>query len=677
MCGHTGCLTAERFHMKKSLKHRSIVQKILAISAATACVAALGTTGAVAAPVSPDTPYPGSVPSWAQPSNDKGAAAADTSVEGEIFLSLQNQKSAVALATAVSTPGNRDYQHWLSPSQWISRYSPTKSDYANVVNFLKKQGLTITGTPDSRQYVVFRGSAAQVNAALGANLHKYNYKGSTLVGPSKVPTLPKSVAANVAGITVDQGSAVHPDYVRLDGGSTAKAQARSTAPATTSTACSDYWGQNNSTVPAAYGMTSDPTYICGYTPSQIQSAYGKAALTKSGHGSSKADGKGQTVAIIDAYASPTILADANAYSAMYGLPQLTSSTYQQIVPSPSQFKDEALCDYPSGWQPEQSLDVDAVHGTAPGAKILYVGGDNCNAGIDIAMSTILDHKLANIVSNSYGNEGEAVSTNYLFGQVNIELQAAAEGIGLYYSSGDNGDEAAGLGYASPDFPASSPWVTAVGGTSLAIGKSGNYQFETGWGDVRDQIVGGAYAAPLPGTDFRGGAGGGVSAVFSQPFYQKGVVPNSLAQGMRVSPDISSLADPYTGYVVGLSPINDDSTLATDPFTIETYGGTSVASPMSAGQMAVAQQVSGQTLGFANPAIYATNRHQPGTFTDVVPPKTQQALAFTSPSTGNSYLVSMNLDTSLATARGYDDVTGIGSMDYRFALAISRYGHGHY
>ncbi|WP_288023839.1 hypothetical protein [Arthrobacter sp.] len=170
------------------------------------------------------------------------------------------------------------------------------------------------------------------------------------------------------------------------------------------------------------------------------------------------DGKGQTVAIIDAYASPTILADANAYSAAYGLPPMNASNYQQIVPSPAEFKDEKLCGYPSGWQPEQSLDVDAVHGTAPGAKILYVGGDNCNAGIDIALSTILDGKLANIVSHSYGNLGEAVSANYLFGQVNLELQAAGEGIGLYYSSGDNGDEAANLGYTSPDFPASSPWA---------------------------------------------------------------------------------------------------------------------------------------------------------------------------------------------------------------------------
>lgn len=664
--------------MRTSFKPRKFVTKILAIGAATACVVALGATGATATPPSPDTPFPGSVPGWAQPANDQGAAAADTSVEGELFLPLRNQEGAKALAAAVSNPASSKYQDWLSPAQWIARYSPTKADYANVVNFLKTKGLTITGTPDGRQYVVFRGTVAQVNSAFGAQLHSYNFKGTTLVGPSEVPSLPKDVAALVSGITVDQGAAKRPNYATPDAGQNATPRARSTAPAAPSAACSNYYGQNSDTVPAAYGKTSFPTFICGYTPSQIQSAYGKDALVKAMLGNSgkhghAPDGKGQTVAIIDAYASPTILADANAYSAAYGLPPMDSGNYQQIVPSPSEFTDEALCAFPSGWQPEQSLDVDAVHGTAPGAKILYVGGNNCNAGIDLAMSKILDHKLANIVSNSYGNLGEAVSANYLFGQINLDLQAAGEGIGLYYSSGDSGDEAANLGYTSPDFPASSPWVTAVGGTSLAIAKDGSYQFETGWGDTRDQIVNGAYAAPLPGP-FRFGAGGGTSAAFAQPAYQAGVVPDSLAKGMRVSPDVSSVADPYTGYVVGISSINDDATLTTDPFAIFTYGGTSLACPLTAGQMAVAQQVSGETLGFANPAIYATNRQQPGTFMDVVPPQTQQALAFTNATTGKRYLVSLNLDTSLETAKGYDDVTGLGSMNYGFALAISQQGH---
>lgn len=641
-------------------------------------VFAFGTTGATAAPTPSDTPFPGAVPSWAQPANSEGPAAADTTIEAEFYLSLRDQKGAEALATAVSTPGNRNYQNWLTPDAWINRFSPTKASYAGVVNYLKTAGMSITGTPDSRLYVVFRGTVAQLDAAFGAQLTSYNFHGTTLVGPSQVPSLPAAVAASVAGISVDQGSLMtRPDYATPDGGAQPAPQARNQRPPTPSAACSNYYGQYADTVPTAYGKTSYPTYLCGYTPSQIQSAYGKNSINRDNGRGRGGDGAGQTVAIIDAYASPTILSDINTYSATYGLPQMTKNSYRQIVPDPSQFSDEEGCTGPSGWQPEQSIDVAAVHGTAPGANILYVGGFNCGGGLDIAMSKILDHKLANIVSNSYGNAGEGVSANTLAGEVNIQLQAAGEGVGLYFSSGDDGDEAINLGSISPDFPASSPWVTAVGGTSLAVAKNGSYQSETGWGDARNQIVNGAYVDPLPGT-FRFGAGGGISAFFAQPAYQKGIVPNSLAKGMRVSPDVSSVADPYTGYVIGISPINDDTTLTTDPFTVQTYGGTSLACPLTAGQMAVAQQLSGQTLGFANPAIYAASREGRSGPTDVVSPRSQQALAFTSPSTGFQYLVSLNLDTSLFTAKGYDDVTGLGSMNYPFALAVAQQanqGHG--
>ncbi len=639
---------------------------------------ALGTTGALAAPPSPDTSFPGAVPSWAQPANDQGAAAAGTTVEGEVYLHLRDAAGATALAAAVSDPANRHYQDWLSPSRWIGRFSPTRGDYAAVVDHLEAKGLTITGTPESRLYVVFRGTAAQVNGAFGTDLHNYNFHGTTLVGPASIPSLPAAVAATVAGLSVDQGRLLtRPDSLEQGAGLPHTPEAATLAPAQRAV-CSTYYGEHRFAIPPAYGRTEANTFICGYTPSQIQSAYGKGLLADAEPGNSgrhghAPDGRGQGVAIIDAYASPTMLSDVNTYSAKYGLPAMDSASYQQIVPAPSEFSDQALCQFPSGWQSEQTLDVDSVHGAAPGAGILYVGGFNCGGGLDIAMSTILDHKLANIVSNSYSNRGEAVPADVIAGEVTIQLQAAGEGVGLYFSSGDNGDEVANLGYASPDFPASSPWVTAVGGTSLAVDQRGRYLFETGWGNVLDKFANGAYAAPLPGTLFGGGAGGGVSAVFAEPGYQKGVVPDSLSQGNRVSPDIASLADPYTGYVIGISPINDNATLATDPFTIKTFGGTSLACPLTAGQMAVAQQVSGTVLGFANPAIYAVDRSGPWAFTDVVPRNHQPILAYTSARSGNNYLLSMDKDTSLATAKGYDDVTGVGSMSYRFALAVTGYG----
>ncbi|WP_314149173.1 S53 family peptidase [uncultured Leifsonia sp.] len=657
-------------------------KRALGILATTTAVVALSLAGASAANAADRVTYADSVPSWATAQNDAGAAPADTTVEGEIYLPLRDQNGAEALAKQVSNPSLSGYRKALSPQQWINRFSPTKADSDAVVSFLKAAGLTITAVPASRQYVVFRGTPEQLGSIFGTSLHEFSYAGRQLVAPTSAPSLPAGIGAKVSGVSLEQSRTLtRPDSIKqgdLGPSNTPQVRMKSVAPnagPVIETPCSHYIGEHTVTVPPAYnGQTSYSTYNCGYTPQQLRSAYGLSDLGKRG-----VNGRGQTVAIIDAYASPSIVKDVNTYSQQNGEPGLTNSSYQQLVPSPAQFTDQELCQYPSGWQGEQTLDVESVHAIAPGARILYVGGTNCGGGLDVAMSKILDNKLANIVSNSYGNVGEAVPADVIQGEVNLQLQAAGEGIGLYFSSGDNGDEAANLGYASPDFPASSPWVTSVGGTSLAINKNGSIAYETGWGDQFDQIVKNAdgslgYVAPLPGTRFVGGAGGGVSAVFSQPDYQRGVVPSALANGHRVSPDVAALADPYTGFQIGIRPIVDDTTLATGDYINETYGGTSLASPIVAAQIAIVQQATGKTIGFANPTLYAVKRVLPSAFRDVVPQNPAQALVYTSKISGNTYLVSLDNDTSLKTAKGYDDVTGLGGVSFSLLNFVAQGRH---
>ncbi len=660
--------------MSRSTTTSRSIRAAVGIVATAASVIGLSMIGATGASAATRVAYSGAVPSWAKSANDAGAAAADTSVEGEIYLPLRDKGGAVALATAVSTPGNRQYRHPLSPATWISRYSPTQATVNTVVDYLKASGITTITVPKSRQYVVFRGPAATVAAAFQTQLHHYSIKGEKLLAPSSKPSLPASIASRVQGVTIDQGRTLtHPDSVKQNSATTAAPTARSLATPLIPTTCSTYAGQYKVTIPEAYGKTTSDTYLCGYTPKQLRSAYGLDKLTKAG-----VDGRGQTVAIIDAYASPSIVQDANTYAAANGEPLLTGKTYQQIVPTPAQFTDQELCGFPSGWQGEQTLDVESAHAIAPGAKLLYVGGTNCGGGLDVAMSNILDNKLANIVSNSYGNTGENVSANALQGTVNLHLQAAGEGIGLYFSSGDSGDEVANLGYASPDFPASSPWVTSVGGTSLGIDKNGKKAYETGWGSTLDKIQKGStgelsYTSPLPGALFGGGAGGGVSAQFAQPAYQKGIVPSSLANGQRVSPDLAALADPYTGFAIGIRPIVDDTTLETGDYSQETYGGTSLASPITAAMMSVVQQSTRSTIGFANPTVYGLYRVAPALFADVLPANPPRTLAYTSAGSGNSYLITLDRDSSLTTAKGYDDVTGLGSISFGLATSVGR-GH---
>ena len=640
----------------ESLVRRARARRSLSITAAIATVAALAFASAPAAFASDHTSFPGSKPAWAKPANDAGAAPADDTIEGELFFDLKDLAGAESLARAVSTPGSGSYGKYLSPNAWISRFSPDKADYVAVLDYLKQSGFTLTGVPKSRLFVVFRGTADQFNAALGAAMHRYHYRGHLLAAPSKAPTLPRKLAAGVRAVQLDQGNLLRRPTTASpsDGTATAAAAPADTAPVTLDAPCSTYYGQYSATIPAAYGKTKSPTDICGYTGQQFRAAYGvPSGLT----------GAGQKVAIIDAYGSPTIRQDVNTLAAQTG-----SAPYSQIVPRT--FSDEEACGFPSGWQAEQTLDVIAVHNMAPKASILYVGGFNCGGGIDTALSKVLDDKLANIVTNSYGYIGEYPIED-VQGYENQHLQAIAEGIGLYFSSGDNGDVAALTGTPQPSYDASSPYVTSVGGSTLGIAKNGSVALETGWGSARDEIVKDtttgslSYVDPLPGA-FRFGAGGGTSLYFSQPWYQQGVVPGSLARGMRVSPDVSADADPYTGELIGIRPIIDDATLATGPYMQDTYGGTSLASPLFAGEVALVQQaIGGRALGFINPLLYGAYKADRSLFRDVKHVPSTFVYAGTVPSTVDgklhSYLVTNDVDTSLTTTNGYDDVTGLGSL----------------
>jgi subtilase family serine protease len=639
-------------------------------AAVTAFVAvAVGCSAAGVAAADDSVSFPGSVPGWATPAADVGAAPAEATIEGEIGLALQDPAGALELATAVSDPASPDYGEFDSPEQWIDRFSPSAATYGQLVDFLEAAGLTITGTPDSRLFVVFRGTVAQLGAAFGTVLHEYSYAGHVLAAPDAAPSLPAPLGAAISALVLDQGR----QLTRPDNAGDQEAPAPASTPADVAPArldlpCSNYWGEHTATLPAAYGRTEFNTANCGYVPAQFRSAYGVPALPPGARTLASAPtGAGQTVAIIDAYASPTILADVTTYSADHGEPPLDPADYHEVVPDT--FYDQELCLFPSGWQAEQNVDVEAVHGMAPAADILYVGAFNCSGGLDVAMSTILDGRLADIVSNSYGNIAEAIPADLIRIGENLHLQAAAEGIGLYFSSGDGGDESGVLGAPTAGYPASSPWVTTVGGTTTEIGEDGTVAVETGWGNHYDQVVQDTgsgelgYAAPPPGP-FSSGAGGGRSALFAQPGYQAGIVPGALAQGARVVPDIAADADPRTGLRVGIRPIVDNTTLATGPYEEAVYGGTSLAAPLVAGEIALVQQLTGRTLGFLNPALYGLYRVQPSAFRDVLPTEGVFAVAATVPALANgTFLVTGNQDTSLTVGPGYDDVTGLGVLSF--------------
>jgi subtilase family serine protease len=437
--------------------------------------------------------------------------------------------------------------------------------------------------------------------------------------------------------------------------------------------CSDYYGQKVANSLPTFNGAHVPYTVCGYTPDQLQSAYDLKSPINDFH----LDGYGQTVAIVDAFDSPTIRQDANIYAAVNGQPTYAPNQFVDLGTPEQRTTDGGMCDA-QGWYGEQSLDVEAVHAMAPGAQVVYVGANSCQFDdMFNALAATIDLHLADIVSNSWGGTGEDPAMlkpyNDLF------VQAALQGTSVLFSSGDSGDGATAswLGVPSLDTPADSPWATAVGGTSTAIDAQGKRTFETGWGTAKS-VYDPKKNAWAP-EEWLYGAGGGTSTIVAQPWYQRGVVPDSLSADAtggryRTAPDIAMNADPTTGMVIGQTQTFPDGTVAYSQYRI---GGTSLASPLFAGELAIANQIAGKPFGFANPAIYALN----GTnaINDVLPnkPLAEVRVDFTNKAdaTGGYTITLRKLgdDGSLKVQPGYDRVTGVGTPSDTFIWELNQAG----
>ena len=601
----------------------------------------------------------GSVPAWASSKNFKGAVTATDYVGFRVYLGWQNDSAVEALAKSVSTPGSAQYGQYLTPQQFRQQFAPSQSSVGAVRSWLSSQGFSITYTPSNNHYVEAEGTIAQAAAAFGTSFGYYSYRGKTLRSPASLLSVPDSIAGVVSGVVgLDESAAfVHNDIAKDPG-------APPPAAFVTGRPCSTYWGEKQATgFTNPYGSGTLPYAPCGETPEQVKGAYGISGQ----------DGAGQTVAIIDAYAAPTIVQDVNQWSVNRGLPTLQGNQLSQVV-APGTFHHPESGGKnkqdPQGWYGEETLDVESVHGMAPAANIVYVGAPNNFQDLDAALNHVIDRHLAQIVTNSYGFPTEVLPPGFIKPYQQTILQGAVEGIGIYFSSGDNSDESLTVGYRTADWPASSPFVTAVGGTSLAVGAANNYLFETGWGTTTSSWTGTAWSPAAPGS-WLYGSGGGVSMLFAEPWYQQGVVQQSVfaAQGRtgRAVPDIAAVGDPNTGYIVGETQTFSDGTVRYDEYRL---GGTSLSSPLMAGIMALADQKAGHPHGFANPLFYS--KAGSSAFNDIVDPASTVAVVRTNfnngedASGGLSYrLRTFNQNLSLRTTPGYDDVTGLGTPTSSF------------
>jgi subtilase family serine protease len=556
------------------------------------------------------------------------AHAADDTVRVSVDIG-RDSAGLAALATAVSDPHNPRYRRFLTPQQVQATFGATNAQRAAVSAWLTSAGLKVSHVDPFT--VTALGTAAQAGDAVASPL---------VASPAQVRaasrmTVPSSVASAVRSI-------------HLSGQTPLRAKPMSDQfRATTTAHCSAYFGQLPATGlpdPDSQPLTYAP---CGYEPAQLRSAYG---LTAKG-----LTGKGVTVGIISPLADTTAVTDTNQWSIDNGVQQLVPGQFTQDIAAGA-VQDEVG---------ESPLDIEAVHGMAPDARIFFSVGDGTVTGSALldALTKVVNTHAADIVTSSWGEGFLPDVDQSLIDAWDTELRlAAVEGITVDSASGDSGDKA-GLQY-----PGADPMLTAVGGTSLAIGAQGQYLYEKPWEDdvsTLDQT--GTTWNPAPPGRFSLGTTGGISQ-FPMPAYQQGVVTGNVVQGqaMRAVPDVSALADGYLGYP-------ELQSFGTG-FLTGVNGGTSLASPLVAAMEAAAIQARGGTpLGFVNPTLYALSGGP--AFHDVT--NAGQAMAFVNDgpvADGRTLLVTTGQcqeNPTMTCGPGYDTTTGLGSPTPEFFGLLAR------
>lgn len=559
-----------------------------------------------------------------------------------------------SLANAVSTPGSAQHRQFLTAAQYHAQFDAPQATVDAVTGWLQGAGLKTTVDP-SHRYVDVTGGVGNANKAFGVTISTYTHDGQTVQAPDGAATTPSALAGTV--IAVD-GLDTTPSFVDPK---TKKPAPPDDGFRNAPVCGATYGAETPKSMPAPDGTTlpafegADLPYSpCGYTGPQLRGAY-EAGLTGG------FDGTGVTVAITDAYASPTIEADANQYATDTGDKPFAAGQFSQNVPNAytnvNSNKSNHQCGM-AGWYGEETLDVEAVHAMAPGANIRYYAGKSCmDPDLLDTFTRINDENVANIVTNSWGGSGDVVKPALFLAYETAFLQGAAQGISYVFSSGDDGDQAANLGSPQTDYPASDPYVTAVGGTSTEITGSG-ISAETGWQTSKYVLKDGAWNQS---DAFLYGGGGGYSSNIPEPSYQTAAGISS-PNGGRAVPDVSMDGDPTTGMLVG------QTQTFTGKAAYDTYriGGTSLASPLFAGITALKIQANGGTgFGLLNPTIYAA--HGTG-FADVTAAGMDKGAIRVDyvngvDSTGG-YAYSVRTfngaQTSLSVGTGWDSETGWGS-----------------
>jgi subtilase family serine protease len=654
-------------------------------------------------------------PGYVATAKNLGTVDPAQTIEVSIWLNPHNRAGMDLLARQLYDRTSPNYRHFLNRAQFAARFAPTAAEAKAVQDFFETHNLKVVRVGPDNMFVRARGTVGDIETAFHVVLSNYDVKGKTMRANDRDPYVDGAAAELVSTVSgLDSGEFVHPAMTRTPKLSTTSS-APQTARAATVTSRLDSLGYSNNCfdgtekdVLSTNGDGELPigTYKgnhlnifsltsagCGYDPLMLQAAYNLTGLYAEGF-----DGTGQTIGIIDWCGSPTIENDANVFSAQFGLPLLTSSNFAITnIPGPSS------CSAPDSV--EINIDVEWSHAVAPGANInLIVPPTGFFQDIDQAEYIAIDDGLANVLSGSYGAEEIFVPASELQNGNLLSEFGAIMGISTNFSTGDSGNFTFGFPGETPSvsYPADSPYATGVGGVTVALNADNSIAWQAGWGNNETLLddEGEVFDPPLA-FGFNGGSGGGPStcatqdsegnclAGFPKPWYQKVGVPGKYRQ----LPDISWVADPFTGVVIAITVPGQVPSLLW-----QVWGGTSVACPMFSGLWAIANQEAGVPLGQAAPYVYSMPA---GAIYDIVPvtSKTNVTASIQEATGTNKYtpaqvggvtsgafvsaiwdyadladtalVLTFGTDPGLTVHKGWDDVTGVGTPNAKaFADAFA-------
>ena len=626
-----------------------------------------------------------------QTADDLGPLDPKQKVNLIVHLTSGDSRGLEAAVAELYNPESPNFHRWMTDAE-LKRYAPNDQQVETVKKTLERAGLTVSGVDATNLLLHASGTIVDAESAFHTRVHQFQFKGKTFRANTTAAHLDGEAEQYVSSVAGLESHNVHPMFTRALNLKTNKPHApihldaKAAFPALntliTDKALSPPTTYTFTTPGAALPVgvyfgnqyNQDPNLVVDFTASQLQAVYDLPAAYKQG-----LDGKGETIVLLEAYGDETIEADANVFSHLNGLPALNKSNFSIVYPegkSPYADKDAALL----GWNVEIALDVEWAHSIAPAAKILVVAaGGQSGEDFQYCMSYIIAHKLGYAVSDSWEEDldllaGPAEQQSY----ENILEIAAAKGISFQFSSGDSGDNGVGDPLGAPGLPSNAPHATGVGGTAILNKLTGGGFEPVGWGDTLALLdAGGVFDPPAP-IGLVGGAGGGESIYFPKPSWQK-----SLPGKGRQVPDVSALADPYTGVPVVVTSNGAQELLLG-------VGGTSLASPIFTAFWTLAQQKAGGPLGQAAPLIAGLKEDG---IQDVVPISSPTNVAgtifdangptFYSPSAifggpqRNGFISAVwnlsalagedlyydfafGLDGSLTVAKGWDNVTGYGT-----------------